>query len=356
MEGVEFSNFREVIDQDIEKRIQIGERRLNFGIDFLDDFLMGIWKEDLVLVGAYSGAGKTQLVTNIALHNVEKGRNVHFFALEADEYEIERRILFNLVARLYFKGHSEKQVQITPGDFMVGNIAKELIHLELKAVEEFKKRFKTLNVAYKTGNFGIKEFKEKFIEVAAQGSDLIIIDHAHFFDWGDKQEYLALKEIVGTARQLNIENKVPVVLVSHLRKRDFKNDWYAPPMEEFHGSSELYKNATKVITLGGGQSEGMGQTSTFINAAKFRADGSRAKYLAKAIFNYRTLAYERGYLLGKPYQKRDREFEELAFSDYPTWSLRANRSGNTYQDVKTKPTNDGAKGGKRDLQKLPYKD
>jgi len=354
--GIVFSDFITTIDNDIETRINIGNESIKFGIDFLDDFLCGIWKQDLVLVGAHSGAGKTQLVTNIALHNVLNGKRVHFFALEADEYEIERRILFNLTSKYYFNDPKRKTISITNADFMLGNIAKQGVAYEIQAINEFKKRFGNLKVAYKFGRFGIKEFREAFLQVAVQGSDLIIIDHAHFFDWGTTNENVALKEIVSAARELNIENKIPVILVSHLRKRSYAVDWYAPPMEEFHGSSELYKYSTKVITLGTGEREGEKTFSTYVNSAKFRADGSRAKAIGKINFNFTNLSYERGYDIGRPYQVRTNEFETFIENDFPAWAKGARRGGGINSGPASSSAMASNTRGAEHVQRVPYSD
>ena len=45
---------------------------LSFGVQFLDDAMLGILKNDLILVGAASGGGKTQFCCNVALANVAK--------------------------------------------------------------------------------------------------------------------------------------------------------------------------------------------------------------------------------------------------------------------------------------------
>ena len=62
-----------------------------YGVKFLDDYLLGIKQTDFILIGAYSGAGKTELAYNIAFENAKK-TNVHLFALEAKQGP-ERQLL-----------------------------------------------------------------------------------------------------------------------------------------------------------------------------------------------------------------------------------------------------------------------
>lgn len=340
MAGLRESGFIDRIDDDIEARIRIGDERLTFGVDFLDDFLMGVWKQDLVLIGAYSGAGKTQLLSNIMLHNVSKGMKAFFFALEADEDEIERRIIYNLAAKYFYADDPSKRPKLhfNYGEFMVGNIAKNGgIHYEMKALAEFKKNYRGLKVFYKRGKYTIDDFILDFEKASSKGAQLVGADHAHFFDAKNEEEKDALKRIVSVMRTLNVEHKIPIILISHLRKRDYNNDWYAPPMEEFHGSSELYKHATKCITLGSGGKEGQSSFVTFMNIAKFRADGSRARAIGKILFDYKDLEYKRGYELGKPYQKRNQQFETIAPADYPVWAKGATRSGDPGSSFRAEP-------------------
>ncbi len=53
------------------------------------------------MLGAKTGIGKTALATITALHNCQQGKRVHYFALEAEEREIERRMKFQIIADLY---------------------------------------------------------------------------------------------------------------------------------------------------------------------------------------------------------------------------------------------------------------
>ena len=60
-----------------------------FGIKYLDAALHGIKPNDLILIGASSGAGKTELCTHIAKTNAKLGKRVRYIALEAEKNEIE---------------------------------------------------------------------------------------------------------------------------------------------------------------------------------------------------------------------------------------------------------------------------
>ena len=80
-----------------ERQHRQKNKLLKFGVSFVDDSLLGILPDDLILVGAPSGVGKTQFCVNLALANVSVGKRVHFFALEAGKYEIERRLKWQIL-------------------------------------------------------------------------------------------------------------------------------------------------------------------------------------------------------------------------------------------------------------------
>ena len=79
-----------------ETKQKFARDRLTFGIDFLNDVTGGIFKNDVIVISAHTGIGKTDLSTIIAQHNALEGRNVYYFALEAFQYEIELRIAFKI--------------------------------------------------------------------------------------------------------------------------------------------------------------------------------------------------------------------------------------------------------------------
>src|SRR5690606_36783680 len=96
--------------------------------------------------------------------------------------------------------------------------------------------FKNLFTFYKSGDFTVSELQHRVEEIYHE-SDLIIIDHVHYFDWAEDNDNRALKEIIKAIRDIALQKAVPVILVAHLRKRDRNNKDLVPGMEEFQGSS-----------------------------------------------------------------------------------------------------------------------
>jgi twinkle protein len=300
---------------------------LSFGIDYLDDAMVGILKNDLVLIGAGSGAGKTQLCCNIALSNIARGKRVHFIALEAEMYEIERRLKYSLFAKQFFADPNKpKHCSVSFQNWMLGDFLEGLAKYEAEACSEFIDKYGGLFTFYKQDKFGISDLIAKTVECADE-TDLIIVDHVHYFDFDDDNENRAVKEIAKTARMLTLEQGKPIILVSHLRKRDRGSFDLVPGLEEFHGSSDLYKIATKAITIAPGKWSPEGKYQTFFRIVKNRFEGSVTRTIGAVNYLTKEGRYESGYKIGDANCKRDGGFVELDFSHEPAWARNIKRGG-----------------------------
>lgn len=308
------SHTRAFKERDLRRNLREGI--LTFGVSYLDDAMEGILKNDLILVGAHSGGGKTQFCCNLALANVEKGKRVHYMALEAEELEIERRIIYQLFTKHYYADKQRNRLEISFQKWMLGDFIDT--PYEISAAEEFEEKYKTLFSYYKFGDFTIEKFIER-VCLCGDETDLIIVDHVHYFDFADENENRAIREIAKTARTLTLEQGKPMILVSHIRKRDRFNQDLAPGMEEFHGSSDLFKIATKAITLApGGWADG--KLQTFFRIVKNRFDGSVTRFIASINYLPSEGKYETQYRIGDASQKRDHGFTDLEPTTRPAWA------------------------------------
>lgn len=298
---------------------------LTFGVSYLDDAMKGIMPHDLILLGASSGVGKTAFCCNIAKANIDLGRKVHFFALEAEKYEIERRIKYGIFARKIFElAPSQRGVfGINYTDWVSGKYWESTKNIELIVDHEMKKNYERLFTFYKEKSFDVNDLIAKVTQISEE-TDLIIVDHVHYFDYDGDKESTAIKEIAKAARMLAIENGKPIILISHLRKRDRWSNEICPGLEEFHGSSDLYKIATKAITLAPGAEIRDGLYETFIRIVKNRTDGGVTRYMCKTNFNLSGGYYESKYEIGVSSQPSDKGFVPLDKHKYPRWANQGN--------------------------------
>lgn len=310
---------------EIERRGSVLGSVMKFGIEFLDDALGGIFPDDLVLIGAPSGVGKTGLCCNIALANVMAGKRVHYIALEAAEDEIERRIKYPMVMKKFYADHSRPNLKINFSDWMMGKYLGELAQHEVDAAKEFEEKYQGLFLFYKQENFGLPELITS-VAYASSDTDLIIIDHVHYFDFDDDNENRAIKKIAKTVRHLALDEGKPIILISHLRKRDRGNDELIAGLDEFMGTSDLYKVATRVITMAPGDyRQEDGNYDTYFRIPKNRWNGGVTRFSAKEIYDPRIGGYKSGaYEIGKSNQFRAKGFIALDHWEYPEWARQTN--------------------------------
>lgn len=309
-------------------RDKVDGRLLSFGVKFLDDAMYGIMPNDLVLIGAPTGIGKTELCVQIALANLENGKRVHFIALEAEPFEIERRLMFPMIADAYWldkdRPHFKNKLNMTA--WILGRYGNEIKKYEEPVLDVFKNAFHNMFTFYKHDKFGIDELIKNVMDVH-ENTDLIIIDHIHYFDWDDENDNRAIKNITKTVRDIAIEIGRPIILVAHLRKRDRAAKELCPGADEFHGSSELTKIATKIITIASAGTISDGMYETYFRIAKNRVDGSVTRFLGKIGFDYKRRKYCSTYQIGFSNAEK---FDEIL--EYPDWGR------DSRQIPKPKPT------------------
>lgn len=312
--------------QETIKRKEDSQNRISYGISFLDDATGGISRNDLVLIGAPSGVGKTQLCCNIAYSALMQGKKVHYIALEAEEFEIGSRLKYPIFFNFYKDDPdpNKPNVFLNYRKWKMGEYIEILKKYDEMTDDFFSKAYKDLYTFYKRSRFDINDLIKNVLDVSTE-TDLIIVDHVHYFDLEDDNENRAIKKIAMTARDLSLEEGKPIILISHLRKRDKWNTDLVAGLDEFHGSSDLYKISTTTITISGGPVQSDGNYETYFRIPKYRIDGGVSRYCAKAIYNPKTNQYEDRYYLGKSSQKRELEFEEIdkkpewyRYKSYPT--------------------------------------
>lgn len=239
------------ITRELELDDLIKQARTNlteFGNPFLDDALTGLMPNDLCLIGARSGIGKTQLATSIAAFNASAcKKNVVFIALEAEKNEIEMRLRYAIEASLFFKDQNrDRGVVISYRKWRLGFLQQAFKKYKEEAVTIFIQRYSTLHTVYRDQYYGINEF-EKSLDEAKDFGDLFIVDHLHFFDLnGSGNEHQEVSAIMRKIRELNLFYSKPFIVIAHLRKHI---EGILPGLEDFMGSSDIGKIATVCVML-----------------------------------------------------------------------------------------------------------
>lgn len=295
--------FAELAEKELELVRARANSLMSFGVAFLDRALEGIARTDLILVGAPTGAGKTELVTHIAASNAYARKRVLFFPLEAEYCEIQGRIRFKLAAQRYNADRRAGKVKgdnLTYRKYYYSRLPDELKCYVTDVHDFMKEKFSTLHTRYRDHEFTVENLQRDLLALKDQ-TDLVIVDHLNYFDSDEPNENRAVSEIVKRIRDLALLSGLPIILVAHVRKQDRKNKILVPEIEDFHGTSNIFKIATKAILLSPDREppDDPWRVNTYFRVAKFRVDNSVANYVARCVFNREFNKYESKFVLGK---------------------------------------------------------
>jgi KaiC/GvpD/RAD55 family RecA-like ATPase len=319
MDGFEQSHER--LEGEVEARVENGGRSLNYHQSFLDDVLRAITPHDMVLLGADTGAGKTELVAAIARENARRGKRVFYFALEAENREIERRIKFAILAENAIRASVEKAHELNYSDWYLGRCENIVGRFNAEADEFIRRKLPTLNTYYRGSAFDFDDLRKRFLAVQDR-ADLVIVDHLQYIDLpDDSDENRAYKRTVQMIRDLVLGAGKPVILVAHLRKRDVRARRIVPDIEDFHGSSDIIKICTRAIMLAPARSMPSSNpqvANTFIHVPKDRVGGATG-LVALQEFHRGLRTYSTRYRLGRP-SANGQEWEELEREQIPRWA------------------------------------
>ena len=318
--GFNFKPSHERVQGESVERVEMGKRALRYHMTFLDDCLRGILPNDLVLIGAETGAGKTECVRSIAAANAFIGKRVYYFALEAAPNEIERRTKYGILLSLLQRDNVAGRERVNYPDWYHGRCEDLCGKYNSEAERLFAMQYKNLHTYYRGSKFDHDDIKRLFLAIQSE-ADLIILDHLHYVDIDDENENRGFKRTIQMIRNVALGMGRPVLLVAHLRKRDLRSKAIVPDVGEFHGSSEISKNVTHAVLFAPARSmpsSRPGIARTFMHVPKDRVGGATG-LVALLEFDRRTKSYTTWYTLGRTGYDGS-EFEPLGSDEVPEWA------------------------------------
>lgn len=312
------SRLRELQSQ----RDQYADRSVPFNVSFLDDIAFGILPVDLVVIGAETGAGKTTLGMLFGLMSARKGLRVTHLALEAYKNELEQKSLHRKMAQLAWEREVPGRHRFSYAAWMHGRCRDVQDAVGADAIRELACDLENLTTGYRSSSFGVEDV-EPTLRSMAKESDLIIFDHLHYVDLDGTNENRAMKRLITTMGAVVNDIETPVITIAHLRKKQggSTKSSLVPDFHEFHGSSEITKVATKVVTLAPARdrpSKNPYIANTYMAFEKDRLAG-KTSYVALVGFDMRTTQYGDTYELGRLSSGRDK-FMQLTPPEKPWWA------------------------------------
>lgn len=276
-------SLQESIEREYQDRINYDPKKAPmYGVTCLDHALRFILPNELVIIGADTGVGKSELALHIAKHNAKRGLNVYLFYLEGGEMEAVRRFKWgDFLAAYYskYKAHIEYADWVTnqiPLDIIVDvelNILPKMyqeLYGDRLSIYPMHDKFNVEDVYLSLSHDlkeGVEDKKKMF------GANLIVIDHLHYFNMEDDNgpEAQKLTNILRRCKDIADFHHIPVIVVSHLRKKT--KDRGFPDNEDFHGSSNIPKiSSTSIIISPSYRKE---SNATLIYPTYFRITKSR---------------------------------------------------------------------------------
>lgn len=224
--------------------VQMGQRATTVptGIEALDAVIGGL-QPTLTMVGALPGVGKSALVAAICRNLAQRGAKVGIVSLEDERQWLTRRLaaeaaripVFALANRPLHRGEMER-IQDAAGALhkWLGNIlCDDRAPLTVDEVVATARR------------------------MVSQGAKAVLVDHLGEVKLERSERHdLDLAEALQQLRNLAKSSRVPMVVVSHLRRRDGLNVDSEPRLTDFAFSSGIERMARVALGLWRGEREG----------------------------------------------------------------------------------------------------
>lgn len=186
---------------------------LSTGFPSIDQLTMGLVAGELIIVAGPTSKGKTLLSMHIANNVAQTGDRVLFVTLEMTKAELTSRYM-------YVNGGKDTGAFATVA---ANTIFQENDELDWKDID------------------GLIQNAKQELDV-----DLVVIDHLHYFARDIKNASEELGKITMAFKKNAIRHKLPIILISHIRKLGKDEDLSG---ESLRGSSLIAQDADIVLLV-----------------------------------------------------------------------------------------------------------
>jgi len=202
------------------------------GIMDLDNITCGLHNEELTIIGARPGVGKTTLALQIAENIASKGVETAIVSLEMSEYQIIQKLI---AKRTRINSYKMRMGTLETNDLgEVGKAGAEVSTLPIHLITNAKTLQHIENIARKLKN------KSKL--------GLMIIDYIQLIKnqgrFNSREQEVA--DITRTLKLLSLELKIPIVGLCQLNRNATKSE---PMLADLRESGAIEQDADNVIFL-----------------------------------------------------------------------------------------------------------
>jgi len=233
MESVN-KDFMERLDRKISKQEVQG---LNTGYHNLDNILEGISPEELVVIAARPGMGKTSFACNIARNLASSGKRGIIFTYEMSPVNLSERMLSSLSG----VSHTLLKRGEVSGD-------------NFKSVMHYADAMSKMPLWYEDSFPSIDELKSKIMNyIHKYNIDFVVIDYLQLIGLPEgKKAYNKVDEIGQITRafvKITMKYKIPILLLSQLSRGLESRESKRPLLSDLRDSGTIEQDAHKVIFL-----------------------------------------------------------------------------------------------------------
>lgn len=251
--------------QGLTRKEKIKMKKLcSYGIKFLDDKIGGIYDEDLLIIGAESGIGKSTIAELIAFSCIQQKVKPALFSLENFAGNTVDKKAYTL-----FKTRTGQWDLKFRQWIDIKNRTPSLTDEDVHRAETMAYNMHLVERDNK--DYTIDRLEADFKEVVNDGCQVIILDHLDYFDaYATDNDLQHTKRLMKTIRRLQDTFKVSVIAFSQLRKNVDRNV-IVPTYDDLYGSGDKVKQATLVLMVARCDEEPVdGVYKTYFNLSKDR--------------------------------------------------------------------------------------
>jgi replicative DNA helicase len=227
-------DFMPEVLRELEMQAQAGGLvGLPTGLDPLDTVTGGLRKGELIVIGALPGAGKTALACQIIAANAEARNSVGVFSLEMSRWDLGKRFLSTVTSVTASKVRHPQHIKKDDWPVLATGAAE---------IAQWPVWFDD------SGTVSIPELLARArLFVTRMKAKLIVVDYLQLVRADARDIRERVGKVADALRQLAKTERIPVVLLSQLRRPQNIND--APTIIDLKESGDIEAHAHVVLLL-----------------------------------------------------------------------------------------------------------
>ena len=240
----DFVSLRDIYDQylqeqaDIAAALEPGGMPIMSGFPDLDEYLGGLQRADLVILGARPSMGKSSLAVNMAVNAAKSGQTCGVFSLEMTREQLAMRVLAS-------------EAGIDSHRLRLGLYS----HLEEGRIINSIGRLSDLPVFIDDTPYqGMAEMRSKARRLALErGLDLLVVDYLQLVQgkqkWGQSNRVQEITEISRELKVLAGDLKVALIACSQLNRMVENRPNNRPRLSDLRDSGSIEQDADVVMFI-----------------------------------------------------------------------------------------------------------